>query len=152
MPETTIGLFPNAGDSYFLLRLSNNLGVFLGLTGHRLRSMDVVHAESDGSLFALKQLSILKKMSPISLKITLVLLKRGKQFDLKECLKMEYRILHYAINDHDFFEDVRAFLIDKDNKLQWKPNLLEILSDEHIAHYFEKLSHDKELHLSEKNN
>ncbi|CAF1229738.1 unnamed protein product [Rotaria sordida] len=125
MPETTIGLFPNAGDSYFLLRLSNNLGVFLGLTGHRLRSMDVVHAEQ---------------------------LKRGKQFDLKECLKMEYRILHYAINDHDFFEDVRAFLIDKDNKLQWKPNLLEILSDEHIAHYFEKLSHDKELHLSEKNN
>ncbi|CAF3707181.1 unnamed protein product [Rotaria sordida] len=125
MPETTIGLFPNAGDSYFLLRLSNNLGVFLGLTGHRLRSMDVVHAEQ---------------------------LKRGKQFDLKECLKMEYRILHYVINDHDFFEDVRAFLIDKDNKLQWKPNLLEILSDEHIAHYFEKLSHDKELHLSEKNN
>ncbi|CAF3705858.1 unnamed protein product [Rotaria sordida] len=44
MPETTIGLFPNAGDSYFLPRLSNNLGVFLGLTGHRLRSMDVVHA------------------------------------------------------------------------------------------------------------
>ncbi|CAF5122224.1 unnamed protein product, partial [Rotaria magnacalcarata] len=33
MPETAIGLFPNAGGSYFLSRLSNNLGVFLGLTG-----------------------------------------------------------------------------------------------------------------------
>ena len=39
-----IGLFPNAGGSYFLPRLENNLGIFLGLTGHRLRGIDVVHA------------------------------------------------------------------------------------------------------------
>ena len=38
------GLFPNAGGSYFLSRLSNSLGVFLGLTGHRLHGMDVLHA------------------------------------------------------------------------------------------------------------
>ncbi|CAF3333164.1 unnamed protein product [Rotaria socialis] len=222
MPETAIGLFPNAGGSYFLSRLSNNLGVFLGLTGHRLHGMDVLHAgiathflptnrlqeieqkllklpkadynsiknvldentelvtskssfslqeqlplinrifaidtknvetifeqlKSDGSSFALKQIEILKNKSPTSLKITLEQLKRGKQFDLNECLKMEYRILHYVIHGHDFFEGVRAVLIDKDNKPQWKPNSLENISNQDIESYFEKLSPNNELQLS----
>jgi enoyl-CoA hydratase/carnithine racemase len=39
-----VGLFPDAGGSYYLTRLPNNLGIFLGLTGHRLHGMDVVHA------------------------------------------------------------------------------------------------------------
>lgn len=39
-----LGLFPDVGGSHFLPRLSNNLGVFLGLTGYRLRGIDVVHA------------------------------------------------------------------------------------------------------------
>jgi len=38
------GLFPDVGGSHFLSRLPNNLGVFLGLTGHRLRGIDVLHA------------------------------------------------------------------------------------------------------------
>lgn len=33
MPETQIGLFPDVGGSFFLPRLSGNLGLFLGLTG-----------------------------------------------------------------------------------------------------------------------
>ncbi|CAF1514631.1 unnamed protein product [Rotaria sordida] len=44
MPETAIGLFPDVGASHFLSRLPNNLGVFLGLTGHRLHGIDTVHA------------------------------------------------------------------------------------------------------------
>jgi enoyl-CoA hydratase/carnithine racemase len=38
------GLFPDVGGSHFLPRLPNNLGVFLGLTGYRLRGIDVLHA------------------------------------------------------------------------------------------------------------
>jgi len=37
MPETAIGLFPDVGGSYFLSRLKGKLGVYLGLTGHRLK-------------------------------------------------------------------------------------------------------------------
>jgi len=39
MPETAIGLFPDVGGSYFLPRLKGNLGLYLGLTGHRLKGM-----------------------------------------------------------------------------------------------------------------
>lgn len=44
MPETAIGLFPDVGGSYFLPRLQGKLGIYLGLTGHRLRGGDVYHA------------------------------------------------------------------------------------------------------------
>lgn len=42
MPETAIGLFPDVGGSHFLPRLDGKLGLYLGLTGFRLKSKDVV--------------------------------------------------------------------------------------------------------------
>lgn len=44
MPETKIGLFPDVGGSFFLPRLQVNLGLYLGLTGDRLKGKDVVKA------------------------------------------------------------------------------------------------------------
>ena len=55
MPEITIGLFPDAGGTYFLSRLPDYLGVFSGLTGCMLSAgdamtlglLDVVVAQND---------------------------------------------------------------------------------------------------------
>lgn len=44
MPETAIGLFPDVGGSYFLPRLQGKLGLYLGLTGVRLKGEDVLKA------------------------------------------------------------------------------------------------------------
>lgn len=45
MPETGIGLFPDVGGSWFLPRLPHEgLGMFLALTGHRLKGPDVFYA------------------------------------------------------------------------------------------------------------
>ncbi|KAK3853219.1 hypothetical protein Pcinc_040226 [Petrolisthes cinctipes] len=44
MPETAIGLFPDVGGSYFLPRLGGSLGMFLALTGWRLKGRDVLKA------------------------------------------------------------------------------------------------------------
>jgi len=41
MPETEIGLFTNAGASYFLPRLKYNLGYYIGLVGARIHGYDV---------------------------------------------------------------------------------------------------------------
>ncbi|ORC87458.1 putative enoyl-CoA hydratase/isomerase family protein [Trypanosoma theileri] len=44
MPETLIGMFPDIGASWFLPRLPfRGLGLYLGLTGARLKGADVVH-------------------------------------------------------------------------------------------------------------
>ncbi|KAI1713728.1 enoyl-CoA hydratase/isomerase domain-containing protein [Ditylenchus destructor] len=44
MPETALGLFPDVGGTYFLSRLKNRLGMFLALTGYRLKGSDVFHS------------------------------------------------------------------------------------------------------------
>mgnify|MGYP006280104773 CR=1 FL=1 len=42
MPEITIGLFPDAGSSWFLNRLPGRIGLFMGLTGARLNVSDAM--------------------------------------------------------------------------------------------------------------
>lgn len=220
MPETAIGLFPDVGGSYFLPRLSGNLGTFLGLTGFRLKGLDVLKAgiathfcdfdklpelekkllalhniddlenvlntftqesqniskefslqphldkiekcfafnsveeirislKKDGSNWAIEQYSAMKKMSPTSMKITLKLIREGKQMSLKDCLEMEYRVVTRILKDHDFFEGVRAAVVDKDNKPIWLPSKLEDLSDKDIDAFFMPLPEEAELDLDE---
>ncbi|CAM9806811.1 unnamed protein product [Pylaiella littoralis] len=43
MPETVIGLFPDVGTAHVLSRLPGGLGQYLGLTGARLHSNDLLH-------------------------------------------------------------------------------------------------------------
>ncbi|CAA7625315.1 Enoyl-CoA hydratase/carnithine racemase [Magnetospirillum sp. LM-5] len=44
MPETGIGFFPDVGGSYFLPRLPGAIGMYLGLTGARLKAADTFWA------------------------------------------------------------------------------------------------------------
>lgn len=41
MPETSVGFFGASGASYYLSRLRNNVGIFLAMTGFRLRGIDL---------------------------------------------------------------------------------------------------------------
>jgi enoyl-CoA hydratase/carnithine racemase len=40
MPEVTIGLYPDVGASWFLNKMPNNIGMFLGLTGAMFNGVD----------------------------------------------------------------------------------------------------------------
>ena len=44
MPESTIGFHPDVGASYFLSRLPNHLGIYIGLTGCSLKAEDALYA------------------------------------------------------------------------------------------------------------
>jgi len=44
MPETAIGFFPDVGTSHVLPRLPDGIGMWLALTGARLKGADAVHA------------------------------------------------------------------------------------------------------------
>ncbi|XP_034834260.1 3-hydroxyisobutyryl-CoA hydrolase, mitochondrial-like [Maniola hyperantus] len=94
---------------------------------------------------SMKTLETLHQMSPRALKITLCALQRGAQLDFPECLKMEYRVACRNVISHDTLEGVRALVIDKDKKPQWKPKTLAEVDDDIVESYFQKLPQEREL-------
>ncbi|WP_041582981.1 enoyl-CoA hydratase/isomerase family protein [Bartonella australis] len=88
----------------------------------------------------------LQLRSPISLKIAWRQMKQSSPQTLKECVKIENRIAHHMINNHDFYEGVRAILIDKDRKPKWQLDKLSAVTNEIIESYFHPV--EKELFLS----
>jgi len=61
--------------------------------------------KKDNSEWAQKNINILLKMSPSSLKITKKAIDEGKKKSLAECLEMEYRLAYTALpKDTDFYE------------------------------------------------
>ena len=43
MPECSIGLVPDVGGSFLLAKLPGNIGIFLGVTGKRMRASDAIY-------------------------------------------------------------------------------------------------------------
>ena len=72
--------------------------------------------------------SLLTK-SPTSLKITLRQLIVGRDYDLDAALALEYRLTQHVMAGHDFYEGVRAMLIDQDQKPRWRPATLAEVDD-----------------------
>ncbi|MBX7146775.1 MAG: enoyl-CoA hydratase/isomerase family protein [Alphaproteobacteria bacterium] len=68
--------------------------------------------------------------SPTSLELTFRQLRYGAKFDFDEVLKMEYRLSQYCMKQNDFFEGVRAILIDKDQRPRWRPAALSSVAEE----------------------
>ncbi|NWV24971.1 HIBCH protein, partial [Origma solitaria] len=99
--------------------------------------------KQDGSPFAMKQLEAINKMSPTSLKLTLRQLREGASLSLQDVLRMEYRLSQACMKGHDFYEGVRAVLIDKDQSPKWKPASLEEVSDEFVDNCFKPLGNDE---------
>ncbi|WP_262690576.1 enoyl-CoA hydratase/isomerase family protein [Kordiimonas aestuarii] len=209
MPETGLGLFPDVGGGWFLPRLPGETGMFLALTGARIKAPDLYalgiashvvasenvddviaafasseiktvddaravldrfHADPEpaplaevmddiDSAFAgvrmeeivhtlelnedewsQKQFKILMSKSPTSLKLTFAQLRRGEALDnFRDNMRMEYRMVTHVMQGNDFYEGVRAILIDKDNAPVWNPSALDRVSDDDIAAYFENL-------------
>lgn len=90
--------------------------------------------ESD---FARETLALIRKRSPTSLKLTLRLLQRGEKSDsLAECLECEFAACLGMLGNPDFYEGVRAAVIDKDRNPQWKPAALSAVGEAELARFF----------------
>lgn len=96
------------------------------------------------SEWAQETLSTLKRMSPTSLKVTLRQLREGARLDFEEVMTMEYRIVQRCMEGQDFYEGIRAQLIDKDRRPKWTPETIEQVDDAEVAGYFAPLG-DRDL-------
>ncbi|HWD26599.1 MAG TPA: enoyl-CoA hydratase/isomerase family protein [Rhizomicrobium sp.] len=216
MPETGIGLFPDVGGSYFLPRMPGALGMYIGLTGVRVKDYDALYCgmathfklsrgrgevlqylidgepassvlaqipgwdaehaayaerstlrtqrekidtifaadsvegilerlERDGTDWALDTAKMIRAKSPTATKLAFRQIREGASKDFENGMRMEFRMVNRVIAGHDFYEGVRATIIDKDGAPKWSPATLAEVSDADIDAYFKPL--DEELPL-----
>ena len=55
---------------------------------------------------------------------------------LKDELKMEYRMVQRCLEIGDFFEGVRAMLVDKDRKPNWQPSNIKDVDEGRVNKFF----------------
>lgn len=211
MPETGIGLFPDVGGTYFLPRLPDAAGVYLALSGQRLKAADALalgvathHVpsarlealeealaeaaarpdapaaieralagfsadpgpaalagtsaaiarcfagpsveavmaalEAEAGEWARRERATLATKSPTSLKVTFRQMREGAWLAFDDCMRLEYRLALRFLEGHDFYEGIRAAIVDKDNAPKWRPATLEEVSEEAVAAYFAPLA------------
>jgi enoyl-CoA hydratase len=211
MPETGIGLFPDVGGSHFLPRMPGETGMYLALSGARLKTADCLYTrvathfvpaemwgdfvellmeghdakdvlaasfakdpglppiaehrakidsifakgsveailmalDGDGSDWAQGTAKTIRFKSPTATKLAFRQIREGKKLDFDDCMRMEFRMVNRVVAGHDFYEGVRATIIDKDQAPKWQPATLSDVSDGDIDAYFAPLG-EKELKL-----
>lgn len=77
--------------------------------------------------------------SPTSLKIFLRQMDVGRGFDLDAALRLEFRIGQHVMAGHDFYEGVRAAIIDRDQNPSWQPATLAQVDEGLVDRYFAPL-------------
>ncbi|WP_421913489.1 enoyl-CoA hydratase/isomerase family protein [Mesorhizobium sp.] len=212
MPEVGIGFFPDVGASHLLPDLGGSFGIYLALTGNRIRYGDAlrsglathtIKAEDQAGIlaaltetgdpdsvlrgyfvsvereterrtldaiarhfsqaslsdvidsleraavtdeFAARTLATIRTRSPTSIRVAWRQISAGQTLSMDECMKMEFRILNRMLAGHDFYEGIRAVLIDKGSVPQWHPANLEAVGDADVDAYFAPLG-ERELEL-----
>jgi enoyl-CoA hydratase len=98
----------------------------------------VAALEREAQPWAKEALERIAKCSPSSLKVTLRQLRQGAS-DVEASLRLEYRIGQHVMDRPDFFEGVRALIVDKDQTPRWQPPRLQAVGEATVALYFEPL-------------
>jgi enoyl-CoA hydratase len=98
-----------------------------------------------GSAFASDAAAAMATKSPTSLAIALEQMRRGGELSFEDAMRAEFRIVSRIVLGHDFYEGVRALIVDKDQATVWEPAAIGDVTDAAVAAYFAPL--DKELEL-----
>lgn len=92
--------------------------------------------DAAGTVLATETAKIMRTRSPTSLKLTLAYLRRMHDATFDAVTAMDYRLAIRCMQDHEFYEGIRAALIDRDKTPAWKPDRVERVKDNVIENYF----------------
>ena len=100
-------------------------------------SIEAIQASlAEGDDWARAQHDAIARMSPTSLKLSLRALRMGATANIEAALRTEYRLVCAIKHGRDFYEGVRAQLIDKDRKPMWSPATLAEVDEAMLDGYF----------------
>jgi enoyl-CoA hydratase/carnithine racemase len=110
-------------------------------TYNRASLIDVVAAlEAGQDDWHRGTLAALRRVSPSSAVATFEAVRRAKTLpDLESCLVYEYRFSYRCLEGEEFFEGIRAAVIDKDRKPKWNPPRIEDVRPERVSAAFAPL-------------
>jgi enoyl-CoA hydratase len=95
--------------------------------------------------FASRAAALMRTKSPTSLKIALAQMRRGPSLDFAECMRAEFRIVSRVVRGHDFYEGIRAVIVDKDQTPRWRPATLAAVSEAAVEEHFAPLENELDL-------
>jgi enoyl-CoA hydratase len=204
MPEVGVGFFPDVGGSHILPDLADNFGMYLGLTGTRVKwgdalwsglathpvkaenllpllEMIAMNGEPEAALrnfftmpkreteqsnwkkidgwfgqsslhaiikaleadskdeLAASILATLRGKSPTSLRVAFRTISSGLTMSVDNCMRMEFRVVNRMLAGHDFYEGIRAVIVDKDNAPKWHPLHISEVPERDVEAYFAPL-------------
>ncbi len=106
----------------------------------RNRVEEILRAlDEEGNDWALETAALLRSRSPSSLKLTFRQMRESATLDFEDIMRMEFRLSQRCMAGHDFYEGVRAVLVDKDNAPRWQPASLDAVTDVDLDQYFAPL-------------
>ena len=106
-----------------------------------LRQLDM--EEGADREWAAATAATIRAKSPLSLKIALAQVRRGRNWSFEDCMVHEFRIVSRIVYGHDFYEGVRAVIVDKDTAPRWKPADLADAADADVERHFAPLAADE---------
>jgi enoyl-CoA hydratase len=102
--------------------------------------LDIVAAlEDEGGSWAEETREHLLRMCPFSLVVTLRAIRLARDLTMEQCLTMDYRLVQRFMHRDDYFEGVRARLIDKGGAPRWQPATLDLVDPDEVEAYFRPL-------------
>ncbi|MEQ8356802.1 MAG: enoyl-CoA hydratase/isomerase family protein [Kiloniellaceae bacterium] len=81
----------------------------------------------------------IRKQSPTSLKVTFAQLEKGASLDFDAAMIQEYRMSQAFMAGEDFYEGIRALLVDKDRQPKWSPAELAEVTPALVEAHFRPL-------------
>lgn len=98
-----------------------------------------LRAASSADATAAAALDSILKRSPTSLHVAFRQIREGRGLGMDDCMRMEYRILVRMLQGRDFYEGIRAAIVEKGSTPVWQPARLEDIDSAAVDPYFAPL-------------
>jgi enoyl-CoA hydratase len=139
-PSRAAGAAGNFAVTTPAARIEQNLTDIARLFAPDTLEEVIAGLEAEDSDWARSELATLNSKSPLSCKVSLRLLRESTERESFEAeMRAEFALATRVVQTHDFVEGVRALLIDKDNRPEWKPAVPAAVLDDTVDQLFVEL-------------
>jgi enoyl-CoA hydratase len=102
----------------------------------------VAALQAEGSAWAKETAEAMAARSPFSLAVTFRQLTGGRGLGFDDAIRREFRLACRFLAGDDFFEGIRAQVVDKDRRPSWRPESLAEVDERAVAAYFAPLAEE----------